>query len=161
MSRLIELAKRESAKSNMLLRLGCVIRDHTGRKYTGHNTCYNPGMCGISTHAEMDALQKCLKRYRMLSLVRLFLNAPHLQRKAPQILSTYSRLSRSKEWWVQGTSFRANCSAGQQCGWIAVIKAMHWLCQGLSGMWTSKDQIHDHTCWRWWVNCGLHWWFNM
>lgn len=125
MMQLIELAKHESLKSNMLLRLGAVIRDHTGRKYTGHNSCYNPGREGVSLHAEMDALQKCLKRYRLLSLVKLFLSRPQLREKSTRIIAAYSRSSRIKEWWVQGTSLRPDCRSGQQLWRAKVFKAMH------------------------------------
>lgn len=65
---LVDLAIAEAKKSNMECRLGAVIVDPSRRVYTGHN--YDFGRGSGSCHAEMAVLEKCLREYRLLSLVR-------------------------------------------------------------------------------------------
>lgn len=104
---LLSLATLEASKSNMELRLGAAIRDHHGKKFVGHNMSY----ITTSIHAEMDALQKCLKHHRILDLVKKLSSeqcggGPCRERafKGPKV-HQYSQASRTRfkgSWCVQG-----------------------------------------------------------
>lgn len=78
-SRDVSLATNEALKSNMAMRLGAVVYDRqSGRRFFGHNANYTSS---ISIHAEMDALQKVLKRHKLMRAVRVVARSPRAARR--------------------------------------------------------------------------------
>ena len=72
-----------ASRSNMDFKLGAIVIDSLGNSYTGYN--YNTSRGSSSLHAEMAALEKCLRQYRLLKYVKLLLKHKGLRRKLKQI----------------------------------------------------------------------------
>jgi hypothetical protein len=67
MSTFVNSAILVSKSSNMSMKLGAILQDSSGKIYKGCNISLSKG---VSEHAEMSVLKRCLKDNDVLHLVR-------------------------------------------------------------------------------------------
>jgi tRNA(Arg) A34 adenosine deaminase TadA len=102
MPRILDSVIDETKKSTMALRVGAILYDNRGGKFIGHNTISN----GVSLHAEMNVLQKCLKAYRLLTPIKTFMELFDARKSLTKkkLIALKTSKSWPKKWCLKGAT---------------------------------------------------------